>query len=184
MLKERKESVLVIAILLGILLVVFLVSYFFIFSDEKIAPDAPLNKDLLVAEGEAGFTDIEGNEVTLADYFGNVLVVTSWASWCPQCATDLPLLTQLAQDYSNSGVQVLAVNRAENRYSAERFLDSLQLEDGMKIILDPEDHFFIAHEGFAMPETILYDKKGNIVLHQRGQLHLDELRIALEELTR
>lgn len=158
------------------------ITYYFVFVRTHVSDEAPAAKALTPDEGVAAFTDMEGNTLTLSDYFGTPLVVTSWASWCPQCVTDLPTLSELAASYDSEELKVLAVNRAENKFTAERFLNTLGNTENIIIILDPDDHFFEAHEGYAMPETLVYDRRGNLVLHQRGELRVDELQNKVEEL--
>jgi thiol-disulfide isomerase/thioredoxin len=176
-----KVNILTLGFILIILVMAVAATVYFL-NKHPVPEDAPLNKALSAVEGTEGFTDINGNKVNLTDHFGKILVVTSWASWCPQCAGDLPQLAGLSNEYADKGVVVLAINRAENRYTAERFLSSIESTDGLTIILDSADHFFVAHEGYAMPETILYDQKGAVALHQRGILRIDELKNVLREL--
>lgn len=182
--KLPTSNILVLLLLLFILAAASLASYYLFFSNNGVRDDAPLNKALNPKEGSEGFTDIDGNKLTLSDYFGQLLVVTSWASWCPQCATDLPALAEFSKEFDEKDVKILAVDRAENRFTAERFLNSIASTEGLIIILDPEDQFFEVHEGYAMPETLLYDKKGNVVLHQRGALNIEELRTAITNLNK
>jgi thiol-disulfide isomerase/thioredoxin len=137
---------------------------------------------LVVPEDSQSFTDTLGVALTLDDYLGEVVVVTSWASWCPQCATDLPLLAAIADDYTEREVVFLAINRSESLAMAERFLNTLSSRPDLQFIMDPSDHFFNANEGYAMPETVVYDQKGSIVLQQRGELREAELRSVLDGL--
>jgi hypothetical protein len=75
----------------------------------------------------------------------------------------------------------MAINRAENPYTAERFLNTIQKPSHVRVILDPSDHFFAANAGYAMPETIVYGADGEIKSHQRGNLNTDELKKAIFE---
>jgi hypothetical protein len=54
--------------------------------------------------------------------------------------------------------------------------------EGVQIVLDPSDHFFAANEGYAMPETILFNGEGAIVLQQRGALNANEMRATIDNL--
>ena len=123
-------------------------------------------------EGQSPYTDLQGDEVSLINYFGNVLVVSSWASWCPDCSTHLPLLDELAVEYADKGVQVLAINRSEPATTAERFLRTVNATSAVVLVLDPDDKFYKSVEVYAMPETIFYDTKIAISFHSRSSITL------------
>jgi thiol-disulfide isomerase/thioredoxin len=137
----------------------------------------------LLPENESDlFTSLEGESVSLARDFGSVIVVSSWASWCPQCSADFPKLGEVAGEFKDKGVVVYAVNRGEDKYSAQRYLETIQKPNDIQFILDQSDYYFKNSEGYAMPETIVYNKSGEVILHQRGELRLDELKNSLNSL--
>lgn len=57
---------------------------------------------------QAVFTDLDGNEVTLADYRGKVLVVDFWETWCGPCLQVFPAFQDLREEFPED-FQVLAV---------------------------------------------------------------------------
>jgi thiol-disulfide isomerase/thioredoxin len=60
---------------------------------------------------QLSFRLLEGGEQrTLADYKGRVVVLNFWATWCPPCLAEMPDLERLAQRYSGDGVVVLTVS--------------------------------------------------------------------------
>ena len=48
-------------------------------------------------------------------------------------------------------------------------------------ILDAADHLYGQIGGFSMPETIFYDTEGNVVVHKRGFMDLNEMRTHTEK---
>lgn len=127
----------------------------------------------------ANFTDFAGREANLDQYLGQTLIVNSWASWAPSSASELRLLTNVAETYDNQGVIVIGINRAESQTTAERYLDSLGLRDSVRLIVDADDRYYDAIGGYTMPETVVYDTAGNVVLHHRGPITRGELEIAI-----
>lgn len=140
-----------------------------------LIPESEALSVLKTTEGQLPYTDLEGNPVALTDFVGEVLVVNSWASWCPACAKDLPLLSSVAETFKNDDVQILAINRSEPGSTAELFLRSINATPSIKLVLDPDDRFYESIGGYTMPETIFYDKAGKIVHHNRGPMTLDEM---------
>jgi thiol-disulfide isomerase/thioredoxin len=177
----KKPGVITLA---GMLLVVLLVVLYLLFRDESILQkrnDTPAATALLPDKDEAQFTDLQGQTVSLAPDFGQVIVAFSWASWCPTCTTEFGRLGELAQAYKDRGVVVLAVNRGEDKYSAERFLATVMQPEGIRFVLDPTDFYFTNSDGYAMPETIVYAKNGDVLTHQRGEVRQDELKQAIDK---
>jgi thiol-disulfide isomerase/thioredoxin len=176
----KKSALITVAVMVFILTLVAL--YFLLRDQSEVQKrnSTPAATALLPDEGETSFTNLLGEPVTLAPYFGSVIIATSWASWCPQCTADIVKLGEVVQAYNDQDVIVLAVNRAEDRYTAERFLQTITLPQGVQVILDSQDFYFKNSAGYAMPETIVYGKSGAVVLQQRGELRLDELRQSID----
>ena len=59
-------------------------------------------------------------EVSLSQYQGRVVVVTSWASWCRYCVEDMPVWDQLKQEFGEDLV-VIAVNVGDDQATAQQF---------------------------------------------------------------
>jgi thiol-disulfide isomerase/thioredoxin len=177
----KKTGVLTLALMI---FVIFLGVLYLLFRDQSILQkrnDTPAATALLPDKDEAQFTDLQGQPLSLAPEFGQIIVVFSWASWCPSCTAEFGRLSELAQTYKDKGVVVLAVNRKEDKYSAERFLATIAIPKEIQFVLDPADYYFANSSGYAMPETIVYAKNGDILTHQRGEVRLEELKQAIDK---
>ena len=79
------------------------------------------------------------SEVSLADYRGDVVYLTFWASWCAPCRQEMPYLAQLWQRHREDGFQVLAINVDEDNALAQAFVEQYDLpfptvrDEGRKI---------------------------------------------------
>lgn len=142
--------------------------------------ESQAGKSLQVAEGQAEYTDISGNAVSLEKYLGQTLVIHSWASWCPQCVDQLKLFSSIVSTLPDT--KLLAINRGEDGVTAERFLNHYELWSEVELLLDPADYFYKSIEGYAMPETVIFDKNGSIAAHFRGVVSEEEIRKALSNL--
>lgn len=56
------------------------------------------------------FHRLDGHPASLADWHGKVVLLNFWASWCPQCRTELPVLDRLQASLDPSRYQVIAVS--------------------------------------------------------------------------
>jgi len=60
--------------------------------------------------GDVRFLDAEGNQVSLADFRGETVLLNLWATWCLPCIEELPDLEALSRDPEADGVKVIAVS--------------------------------------------------------------------------
>ncbi len=134
---------------------------------------------LFSEEASKAFTSLDGATVDITGAEGDIIIATSWASWCPQCAGELQLLNEVVAARDDARVQVLALNRMEPKHQAQRFIATLPSLSNVTFVLDNQDHFFNTVAGYAMPETIFYNAAGEIVLHKRGNLTKEEAEAAL-----
>jgi thiol-disulfide isomerase/thioredoxin len=55
-------------------------------------------------------TDVDGRPVSLATDAGKAIVVTFWATWCPYCLKELPILEGIQKAAGADQIRVIAVN--------------------------------------------------------------------------
>jgi len=120
------------------------------------------------------YSDEKGRCTQLSEFKAHIVVINTWASWCPFCVDELPDLGQLAEEFPE--VPVVAINRGEETKEAQAFLKSLSVSKKLYTLFDPEDSFYAFIKGFGMPETIFINQTGEILLHKRGVMSLEEMR--------
>lgn len=70
---------------------------------DKDKPEATANLDLV-------FKDMNGADVRLADYKGQVILLNVWATWCGPCELEIPELVEAYSKYKDKGVVVLGLS--------------------------------------------------------------------------
>ena len=117
------------------------------------------------------------NLAALAD--GKPLVVNLWASWCPPCRREMPVLAAAQQ--RETGVRFVFVNQGEEGATAQRYLSAGQL-DLANVLLDPGAA--LGHEvgSGALPTTLFYDADGRLVDTHLGELSAASLASKLNAL--
>jgi thiol-disulfide isomerase/thioredoxin len=130
--------------------------------------------------GMAPYSDLFGKPVALDEYLGQPMVVITWASWSPFSEGDMRTLSDLSNEFAN--VSFLAINRKEPKEQAQRYMNSIAEVKGVLVVLDPRDVFYSDIGGYAMPEVVVYNAKGEIVLHERGVADKDKIRNVLQGL--
>jgi len=169
----------VLGTLILLLMLGSVATYFFINRDSGL-----INEETMALfsnpEGEAPYTDLLGNPVSLEQYLGKPLVVATWASWSPFSTADLTMMNELSADFSDKGVVFMAINRKETKEQAARFLETLPNIAGVVMVLDPRDAFYLTVGGYAMPEVVIYNSRAEVVEHYRGVTNKDDIKDVLE----
>jgi len=132
--------------------------------------------------GTAAFDlpDIKGQQHTLEDYRGQVVLVNFWASWCPPCIQEMPMLERLQQALDEQPFEILAVNVGEQKYRVWKFVKLINF--GLPVILDERKDTFNSWGLSVLPTSFLLDRKGNIRYRVVGDVEWDsEEVIALIE---
>lgn len=177
----KKSYLITLISLLVVLLLMAVVTYFLVDRKSNEVPEGTVNT-FANKEGEAPYTDLDGNPVSLDEHLGKVLVVITWASWSPFTASDLYTLAQLSAEYSEEEVVFMAINRKESKEQAARFLQTIDQPEGVLMVLDPRDNFYQATGGYAMPEAVIYNKNGVILNHSHGIASYEDIKATLEQI--
>jgi len=112
--------------------------------------------------------------VSTADLRGKPLLLTSWATWCAVCKTELPKIERLYKRQRSHGLQIVAVNvNAEGAsYMVRRIASSLGLT--MPLWSDPDNAYTAKFHGVGVPTTVLLDADGRIAQVWQGELNPDD----------
>ena len=124
--------------------------------------------------------DVKGQPHKLEDYRGQVVLVNFWASWCPPCIQEMPVLERLQQQLSEQPFKILAINVGEQKYRVWKFVKLINF--GLPVLLDTRKETFEAWEASVLPTSFLLDKQGNIRYRVQGDTEWEsEAVVALIE---
>ena len=125
-------------------------------------------------------TTLAGKSVDLATLAaGQPLVVNLWASWCPPCRREMPVLAAAQQ--RETGVRFVFANQGEDAAPVLRYLagNSLKLSN---VVFDPAAALGHAVGSKALPTTLFYDATGQLVDTHLGELSAASLASKLQRL--
>jgi thiol-disulfide isomerase/thioredoxin len=171
-------------VLVGIVIVVILVAAltYYIRTTARDREQNEANKTLFSNDAQAEFLDAQSNPIELDAFEDTVLVVNVWASWSPYTEVEFPILNEVANNFKDRGVKVLGMNRKESQAQIERYLATIPNYEHIEQIIDVNDFFYAGIDGYAMPETIIYDRDGKIIQHIRGVVVKEELERILNSI--
>jgi peroxiredoxin len=105
--------------------------------------------------------DLDGRPVTLAALKGKVVWLNFFASWCPPCQQETPILRSLADTYRDRGLEVVGVSVQETTASdVKAYADRYRLR--YTIGFDGSGHVLRAYRVFALPTQFFIDVDGVI----------------------
>ncbi|GAA0576029.1 redoxin family protein [Halomonas salifodinae] len=109
---------------------------------------------------------IDGETVNLRSLAGETVLLNLWATWCPPCLREMPLL---AEADAREGVTVVVANQGEDLLQVMRYLDDQEL-DFRYALLDPHQELMVRTESPGLPTTLLFDAEGRTIQHHVGEL--------------
>jgi len=108
---------------------------------------------------------LEGKNVRLSDFRGQVVLLNFWASWCGPCRQEMPILDEIHNHYKSLGFTVLGVNLDAKSKKAIGYLKDTPVT--FPVLLDPKGDVSGEYGVQAMPSTVIIDKDGKVrFLHQ------------------
>lgn len=119
----------------------------------------------------------EGRPVPLAGFRGKPLLVNFWATWCPPCVEELPLINAFYEAQRGRGWQVLGI--AIDQPSAVRqWLQRSPLSFPVVLagLQGTEMSKSLGNQAGSLPFSVLFGPRGQVLERKLGQLHADELK--------
>ena len=122
---------------------------------------------------EIKVTDFDGNNFQLSDYEGQPVVLNFWASWCPNCAAEMPAFEKVHQDLADQ-VAFLGIDQRDDRGGANDLAHATGVS--YRLAEDPNGVVFDAFGGTGMPTTVFIDADGTVANIITGQVDEMQLR--------
>ncbi len=115
---------------------------------------------------------LNGENLRLEEYRGQVVLINFWASWCGPCRQEMPVLDRIHQRYEETGFSVLGVNVEEDSVAARKVAEKSEVT--FPVLLDNEQLVSRLYDLKAMPSTVVVDRDGNVRYVHKGYKPGDE----------
>jgi cytochrome c biogenesis protein CcmG, thiol:disulfide interchange protein DsbE len=125
---------------------------------------------------------LDGPEVDLAALRGRPVVVNFWATWCPPCVREFPLLRKAAAAHRDDRLAVIGVLSRDNPAAARDFVRAQRTT--WPVGLDPAGDTAAAWGAVGLPHTWFVRPDGTLASHQLGELTQASLDRQLAEILR
>jgi peroxiredoxin len=117
--------------------------------------------------------DLAGDEVSLSDYAGSLVLINFWAAWCAPCKAEIPDLEAAYREHRNAGFVILGIEVEDSRRTVERFVTETDMT--YPVLLDEHGQVKQAYRVSGLPMSLLVDREGVIRVRHVGYLSAGKL---------
>ena len=119
-------------------------------------------------------TLLDGRKLPASALVGRVVVVEIWASWCPFCAKQNPLLQQLHDAHGGRGLEFLTFSIDREAAPARAYMAKHKYTFPAAMATAQSDRWFGPREG--LPELYVVDRDGRIVFREAKEMFPEDMQ--------
>jgi thiol-disulfide isomerase/thioredoxin len=141
-------------------------------ADRKTAPDI-------------SGTTLDGKDLSLSDFAGDVVVLNVWGSWCGDCREEAQALQAVYADNRTHGVQFIGLNTRDHDAEARAYEQSFGV--GYPSLIDESGELQLAfHESLpfdSIPSTLVIDRDGRVAARILGSTSYTQLSGIVDQIS-
>ena len=112
--------------------------------------------------------NLAGEAESLADYRGEVVMVNLWATWCPPCIAEIPMLQEYYDDHRAEGFVMIGIDSQEKPETVEKYIKTTGVN--YPIWIDEAGAAGRAFSSNSLPASFVIDREGTVRLAWAGQI--------------
>ena len=122
------------------------------------------------------FKQPAGGELRLSDFRGRPLLLNFWATWCPPCVSEMPLLDRFHREQPSQGLRVVGL-AVDNLVSVTDFLKQrpVSFQIGLAGREGVDLSRALGNRTGALPFSVLFDRRGSAIDRKLGALTVEGL---------
>jgi len=151
-------------LIVGIVSLIVISSTFSTSSPTMVAESVPAKVDFPAPDLQ--LLDITGYPVSLSDYRGQVVLVNNWATWCPPCRQEMPILDAYFRDHQHQDFVIVAIDAGESADMVTDFINRYGMS--FPVWVDPSSSALNSFRNNYLPSSYLIDKEGQVIMFWSG----------------
>lgn len=101
---------------------------------------------------------VEGQNIKLSDFNGQVIILNFWATWCVPCIKEMPELQKSHQALKDKNIKIIGINFAEPKNKVKQYIQDHQID--FPILLDQFANIAQEYEVLNLPVTYFITPRG------------------------
>ena len=138
-----------------------------------------VKNDAAVAAPTHELSLLDGGAIDLSQLHGRPMVLNLWASWCPPCRRELPMMARFAA--TEGKVDFVFANQGENPAVIQRFLTAQRLSI-RTVAIDQQSSLMRHYQALGLPATLFIAADGQVVAAQLGEISSETLQVETDTL--
>jgi len=124
------------------------------------------------------FDTPDGQPQPMSNFRGKPLLLNFWATWCPPCVEELPLLDAFYQEQKAKGWQVLGL-AVDQSSAVRKWLEAkpLSFAVGMAGLSGIELSKSLGNAAGSLPFTVVFSGSGQLLHRKTGKVTPDDLKL-------
>ena len=134
--------------------------------------------DIAIGSPAPAFTlkNLSGEDVSLSDYKGKIVLLNFWATWCGYCDMEMPDLQKL--DEENDDLVVLAIDVMEDRADVQDYITKGGYN--FEVVLDEDGSLAQTYLVSGFPTSYFIDEEGILLGGVPGMMTFEKMNEILD----
>lgn len=116
----------------------------------------------------ASFRTLSGGEISLQKFYGKLVILNFWASWCDPCVAEFPSLLKLLERYRGK-IELIAVSGDYEEADIQAFLKAFKVNNqNLHVVWDKELSIAKKFGTYKLPESYIIGVDGKFVRKVSG----------------
>lgn len=117
---------------------------------------------------ELSLETTDGRTESLADYRDDIVLVNNWATWCPPCKAEMPVLAAYYNEHHSEGFTLVAIEAGDSADIVSPFVQNYNLK--FTVWLDPDGKSLRAFGNGSLPNSYVIDRSGIVRYAWTGEI--------------
>ena len=133
-------------------------------SESKVVENGPAKVDFPAPD--IRLHDLDGQPVSLADYRGQVVLVNNWATWCPPCRQEMPILDAYFREHRHQDFTIVAIDAGDPGEIVRDFTERYNMS--FPVWVDPNSSALNSFRNNYLPSSYLINRGGQVIMVWSG----------------
>ena len=121
-------------------------------------------------------TDLDGNQISLRDYRGKVVLLDFWVFWSPPCIAEMPEVKKIYDTYKDEGFEIIGVSLDDEEVILQNYVKENDIPWQQIFDQGSGEDSLVQQYGIGdIPEMWLIDREGRLITHKARGADLERL---------